>query len=272
MKKIGITLSILTVLLYACKDEDVITQNDLASTQATQVHLFAEKIFDNIGKTVEEGFTDNGQNKSCPSYSIINADTSDVDTLIINFGNGDPSCLNYEILRSGKIVITYTGGYRDSLSVITTTFDNYYINYNLVQGERIVTNQGRNNSGNMWFTIDVNNASINTNNNGTIDWESSRVREWVSGQETYFDISDDRYKITGSASGNAANGNAFAVEITESLDVDLGCLFSCVIKSGKTKISPNGYPDRIINYGDSICDCNVDVIINGTTYPIVIGN
>ena len=76
--------------------------------------------------------------------------------------------------------------------------------------------------------------------------------------------------ITGNASGNYVNGNAFTVEITDSLEVDLGCLPTCVIKSGKAKISPDGYADRIINYGDSICDCNFDVTINGTTYPIVV--
>ena len=37
MKKIGIALSILTVLLYACKDEDVIKQNELTSTQAEEI-------------------------------------------------------------------------------------------------------------------------------------------------------------------------------------------------------------------------------------------
>jgi hypothetical protein len=58
--------------------------------------------------------------------------------------------------------------------------------------------------------------------------------------------------------------------ITEPLQVDLGCLPSCIIKSGEAKISPTGYADRIINYGDSICDCNIDITINGTTYPIVI--
>ena len=52
--------------------------------------------------------------------------------------------------------------------------------------------------------------------------------------------------------------------------IDLGCLPSCVIKSGTAKISPNGYADRIINYGDSECDCNFDITINGTTYPIVV--
>jgi hypothetical protein len=138
-----------------------------------------------------------------------------------------------------------------------------------VQGERIVTNKGRNSSGNMWFTIEVNDASIATNN-GTIDWESSREREWVEGSTTPFGIDDDSYSITGSANGIGINNNSFTMSITEPLHVDLGCLPSCIIKSGEATISPSGYSDRIINYGDSICDCNIDVTINGTTYPIVI--
>ena len=267
MKKTLIALSILTVLLYACKDEDVINNPDLRSTQATQDHLFAEQIFNDVGRTVEEGFIANGTNKSCASYNLMNNDTSDIDTLIINFGA--TNCLDNGKLRRGKIVITFTGKYRDSLAVITTTFDNYYVNNNLIQGERVVTNQGRNNKGNMWFTIAVNNASINTSN-GTINWESARTREWVNGMATYFKISDDHYKITGSASGTGVNNNSFSMEITDTLNIDLGCLPSCVIKSGTAKISPNGYADRIINYGDSMCDCNFDVTINGTTYPIVV--
>jgi len=267
MKKIGIALSILTVLLYACKDEDVITQNELTSTQAARDNLIAEQIFNDAGRMVEAGFDANPDHKLRPTYTIMNSDTSNSDTLIVNFGASTIS--NNTTIRSGKIISVYTGRYRDSLSVTTTTFDHYHVNYNLVQGERIITNQGRNNKGNMWFTIEVNNASINASN-GTINWESSRVREWVSGQNTYFNISDDRYMITGTASGNSVNGNAFTVEITDSLEVDLGCLPTCVIKSGKAKISPNGYADRIINYGDSICDCNFDVTINGTTYPIVV--
>ena len=120
----------------------------------------------------------------------------------------------------------------------------------------------------MWFTIEVNNASITTDN-GTINWQSNSIREIIKNN-----VDDDRYQITGSASGNGVNGNPFAMSILDPLTLDLGCLSSssCIIKSGTAKISPSGYPDRIINYGDSLCDCNVDVIINGTTYPLVIGN
>ena len=268
MKKTILALSILSILLYACQDEDVINQNDLTSTQGTQDHLTAEQIFNDAGRMVENGFTDNGQNKGCASYSLLNADTTNIDTLIIDFGATNTLCEGK--LRNGKIIVTYTGKYRDSLSVITTSFDNYHVNNNLVQGKQIVTNQGRNNKGNMWFTIDINNASININNNGTINWESSIVREWVSGQNTYYNISDDRYKITGSANGIGLNDNSFSMKITDTLNIDLSCLPSCVIKSGKAIISPNGYSDRIINYGDSICDCNFDITINGTIYPMVV--
>ena len=270
MKKILIPLSILTVVLYGCKDEDVINNPDLISTQASRDHLIAEVIFNDVERVVEDAFIDNGESKSCPTYTLKNSNITDKDTMIIDFGNGNPVCISYGNIKSGKIEVIYTGKYRDSLSVITATFDNYHVNNNSVQGERIVTNQGRDIvSKNMWFTIEVNDASIGTNN-GAINWESERVREWVEGSTTFFNIFDDKYKITGTASGNAVNGNAFTMEITDTLNVDFGCLPSCVIKSGEVKISPNGYTDRIINYGDSLCDCNFDVTINGTTYLIVI--
>jgi len=269
MKKILITLSILTVVLFGCKDEDVINNPDPASTQATQDHLFAEQTFNDVGRIVERAFLENGINKSYPKYTILDNDSSNTDTLIIDFGIDNtintPSAISDGNKRKGKINITYTGRYRDSLAIMTTTFNNYYVNNNLVRGERIVTNQGRNSNGNMCFTIEVNNASIRS-----INWNSNRTREWVSGNATYFDISDDQYKITGTASGNAANGNAFTMEITDTLNIDLGCLPSCVIKSGEATITPNGYANRIINYGDSLCDCNFDVTINGNTYPIVV--
>ena len=270
MKKTIIALSILSVVFYACKEEGVITTPELISTQAAQDYLTAENVFNDVGNIVEIGLKENGQSKACPNYTLMNSDTSDIDTLIIDFGT--TNCLNNGKLRKGKIIVTYTGKYRDYLSEITTTFDNYHVNNNLVQGERIVTNEGRDTVGdNIWFTIDVNNASINTTN-GTINWESHMERVWVNGSDTYLDITDDRYKVTGNASGNGANGNSFTMNITDTLNVDLGCLPSCVVTSGTAKISPNGYPDRIINYGDSICDCNFDVIINGITYPIVVGN
>ncbi len=268
MKKLILLISTISILLYACKDENIIKTPKLINTQATSDHTTAERIFNDVGIIIEAGFNTNKKIEDCPKYTFMNSNNSDIDTMIIDFGNRD--CLYYGKLRKGKILVNYTNRFLDSLAVITNTFDNYYVNNKLVNGERIVTNQGRNSNGNIWFTIDVNNASI-SNSIGTINWESNRIREWVNGQNT-LSILDDQYKITGKASGNGVNGNTFTMRITDTLNVDFGCINSCIIKSGSAKITPYGYQDRIINYGDSLCDCNIDVNINGIIYPLVLGN
>lgn len=282
MKNPFFALIIISFILFACKEEDVINPPALNSTQACQDNAIAENIFNDVAYIVEIGLQNNGQVKSCPEYYLMNVDTSNIDTVINDLGYnidtliidfGSTNCLHNGKLRRGKINVTFTGKYRQKNSIIKATFDNYFVNNNLVQGEKIVTNQGVNASGNMWFTIKVNNASVTTaNGNGTINWESEKIKEWINGENTYYNILDDEYKTIGTASGNAVNGNYFTMTITDSLNIDLGCLpYSCLIKSGSVKISSSGYSDRIINYGDSLCDCNADVVINGTTYPIVIG-
>ena len=96
--------------------------------QASQDHLFAENIFNDINRVVEDGFNDNGLSKSsCANYKSIAADSSDADTLIIDFGEVD--CLDeYGKLRKGEIIVIYTAPYQDSLAVNTTTFNHYYVN------------------------------------------------------------------------------------------------------------------------------------------------
>ena len=43
----------------------------------------------------------------------------------------------------------------------------------------------------------------------------------------------------------------------------------CLIKSGAVRISPDGYTDRIINYGDSLCDCNLILTIDNQEFPFI---
>ena len=270
MNKTFLALGIITILLYSCKDADVLNPNDLTSTQSCQDHLIAESIFNDAGHIVKEALQNAGEAKSYPKYNLINLNPSDIDTLIIDFGNTNH--LHNGKLRKGIINVTFTGKYSEYLSVITTTFDNYYVNNNLVQGEVILTNQGETDTitGKIRFTINIQNASVMTPN-GLINWQSSITQEWVSGQDTYSEISDDKYIITGSGSGNNVNGMPFQFTIMDTLNLDFSCLPPyCKIKSGKTKISPNNYTDRIINYGDSLCDCNVNVLIEENTHLIVV--
>jgi hypothetical protein len=138
----------------------------------------------------------------------------------------------------------------------------------------VVTNNGVNESGNMTFSIEVKNAKIIESGGKTINWESMRNKEWISGYNTFVNHDDDKYLISGSSSGNNTSGQEFEVNITKDLLVDLSCLEdhsnSCVITSGEAELIPNGFSTRIINYGDSICDCNYSVTLNGTEYFLVV--
>ena len=151
MKKKILTLTILTILFFGCREENIINNPELSSTQASQDHLTAESIFNDIDLVIKEGFINNGEAKSCPNYNLMNTDTSDIDTLIIDFGNSN--CLNNGKLRRGVINVIFSGRYTDSSSVISSTFNNYYINNNLVQGEVVIINQGIINTGNTIFDI-----------------------------------------------------------------------------------------------------------------------
>ena len=260
------SIVVFTLLISSCKEDNI----EESGTVNTKDYLFAENLFNDIGRIVEDAFIDNGATKSCPSYTSMNADTSDIDTIIVDFGDGYPDdCLSYGKERRGKIIITYSGKYRDSLSVVTTNFDHYYINDNWIQGQRTTTNNGRNSDGNVTFSVDI---SATITGIGTINFESIREREWISGYNTFSNPFDDVYSINGTASGNSSNGRNFEVNITEDLYVNLSCLSenTCMITSGQTELIPEGFSNRVINYGDSACDCNYSVILNGNEYLVVI--
>ena len=264
-------LSIIYVVIFSSCKEDNINES---GTICSQDYLFAENLFNDINRIVEEAFIYNGELKSCPEYTLMNQDTSNTDTIIIDFGDGDPDdCLLYRKERRGKIIITFSGKYRDSLSIIRTTFDHYYTNNNWIQGEYIITNHGKNQQGNIMFSNEVIGGSITTNH-GTINYNSNMLKEWISGSNTFSDIYDDKYVMNGTAYGNSSNDQDFEVTIVEDLYIDQTCFTEnyCIISSGNIELTPLGYTKRYLEYGDTTCDCNVKMNLNNSEYSLVINN
>lgn len=265
MRKITFILISFIIISYSCKKET----DETIVPRASEDHLKAESIFNEIGSIVEDGLLSNNLHKSCPTYTLQNNDSLNADTLTIDFGSSN--CLAYGKLRKGKIYVVFSGKYSDPGTVITTTFDNYHVNENNIMGIREVTNNGINSQGNIEFIIEVINASITlANNQGTINWESTRTREWIEGSST-LSLLDDKYLISGDANGTGRNGTSFNTTISTPLLANLNCLLlqnKCLLTSGQIDIIPNGLSTRTINYGDSVCDCNFTVTINGNIYPI----
>ncbi len=271
MKKITLAFTVMMAALLmfsSCKKNNPV-DNDF---NAVKDDAFAESTFDNVTNLADEAYalSTNGHFKSSDNIFLGDCATVTLDTttfpyeMIIDFG--DTNCLGTDgRYRRGKIIVTFTGRYWRPGTIITTTFDEYYVNDNQVEGTKVVTNNGFNDAGNMNWDIAVNGMITLANGEGTITWNSQRSREWIEGINTPFNRWDNIYLITGDAHGERANGLHWTRQITNPLRIELACRF---IVSGTVKVIPEGKPVRILDFGDGNCDNEATVTVNGNTYTI----
>lgn len=255
------------------KDVSVASDNSLSDAIYNDVQNITDQaakgqlvFFMPISSSDEKDQIKNADFISKTSCATITHDSlSNPKTLTIDFGNTNCLC-NDGKYRKGQINVSYTGKYRDPGSVHTISFTNYFVNDNQVLGTKTVTNNGVNGNGNLTFSIVVDGSIKKANNGGTIIWKSNRTREWLAGSSTQTWM-DDVYSITGSGSGISAKGVSYTTTITTPLHRALNCHW---FDSGVIEVNPANLPVRIIDYGTGSCDNNINVTINGITYPITI--
>lgn len=203
---------------------------------------------------------------SCASITVDTLTAAK--TITVNFGATNCLC-NDGRNRRGILIISFTGKYRDSLTVISVSPQNYFVNDNQVTGSKTITNKGHNSAKHLVYEINANLQIIKANGGGTISWQSNRQREWLTGENTPA-WNDDMYAITGSASGTASNGNSFNSTITSPLirNMSFGCRRH--FTQGTLEHTPGGKATRYIDFGNGSCDDQATVTINGTTYTITL--
>jgi hypothetical protein len=274
MKKVKLIIGLLTItgfsMLTSCNKT---TDAPEESTFSAQDDALAEQVYTEVSNLADEAYdlntgglksTDGGERLFLGECASITLDTT-IFPRVLTIDFGEENCLcNDGRYRRGKIIISFTGRYRMPGTVITHGFDNYYVDDNKIEGTKVVTNMGQNDSGHTYFTIEVVGIIYKANDGGTISWNSSRVREWAEGEDTRF-RRDDVYLITGTANGIRANGETWEKEIINALRVELNCRF---IVSGTMEIRPENRPLRILDYGDGECDNIATVLIDGVTYTI----
>ncbi len=283
--KTGISLFLagatLSLAIVSCKKTNTTptTPTDSDTSVASENSL-AEGIFNdvqNISDQASEGDLKfyspqyNGNLQDIQSFeknscaTITHDSLSTPRTLVIDFGSTNCLCQDGNN-RRGKINISYIGKYRESGSVHTISFTDYFVNDNQVIGSKSVTNNGKNTNGHTTFTIAVDGQIIKANSAGTLTWKSSRTREWLVGEDTKTWI-DDVYSITGSTSGSNSNGNSYTALITTPLHRALNCHW---FDSGVIEVNQTGKVLKTIDYGAGSCDANATVTILGKTYPITL--
>lgn len=205
--------------------------------------------------------------KLAGTCAVITRDTlnhADQDTITIDFGTG---CTGGDGKnRKGRIIIYHTLKYFEAGSVRKTTFDNYYVNDVKVEGERTVTNRGKNSSNQTYWDVVASNMKLTHTSGKTRSWNSTRTRTIISGEETAVK-SDDVYRIEGTASGTNGKGDAFTATITSPLIKSVDCRW---IKQGVIVFAVTGKPDRTIDFGDGNCDDQAVITVKNKTKTITL--
>ncbi len=266
----------LSMLVLSCNKKDDIDSDTNAAKNENSVEKYyieLNDIADQVAKTGSaSGFkVTEDQGTLLSSCAVITFDTSSAvsalnpDTIVVDFGTG---CIgNDGRSRSGKIIVSTTGRYFETGTVVTIIPQNYFVNGNGVSGSRVVTNTGNNSSGQPTFTVQVSGTVTLANNGGTITWSASRIRTWIAGYDTPLLFADDEISVTGSSNGTNASGGSWSTIITSPLVHKRSCR---EIVSGSKTVTPASRPARIVDYGNGTCDNTVNVTINGNTYTITI--
>ncbi|MCE3258453.1 MAG: hypothetical protein K0S12_94 [Bacteroidetes bacterium] len=274
MKALSLAVLLLALLFSSCKKKEKEEDND---TDSASENFLATSIGNDMGNVADEaGRTKNVSSFKTTETSLIlaapcatlqfdTAAASNVDTITVNFGNTNCLCQDGRN-RRGSLVITYNGKYKDSLTLITITPKNYFVNNHGVSGSKTVKNLGHNSSGHLVYEV-TENITIAKSGGGTIVLFATRKREWLQGENTLI-WADDKYSITGSASGYNSNGRSFTSSITSPLirDMSLACRKHFI--QGTFVHTPDGRPDRIIDFGSGACDNLATVTINNKVYQI----
>lgn len=262
----------LVLLFSSCvKDKD----ND-SDTNSSRNESIAESYFNELNSISDQAATKGDLSgfklaedagSLLATCAIISIDTSanvsvaNPDTFIVDFGTG---CLgNDGKTRRGILLITATGRYLETGTIITITPSNYFVNDNQVTGFRRVTNLGANAQNQPSFSVEVNGSVILANGGGTITWTANRVRTWISGYNTPLLFLDDEYSLTGTSNGTKTSGTSWNSVINTPLVYRQSCR---QIVSGTLTITPENKPQRLVDFGNGVCDNSASVTINGNTY------
>jgi len=272
---IAIVAIAFTSILSSCKkktkeetDSDTSSASDqsLASTSVNDL----TSISDEAGRSGSlSSFKTSESSAILSTCATITFDTlAAAKTITVNFGATNCLC-NDGRYRRGNIKMNFTGKYRDSLTVITITPLNYFVNDNQLTGSKTITNKGHNAAHHLVYEINANMTIIKASGAGTISWTSIRQREWTTG-ETTISWLDDTYSITGNASGTTANGNTFTSIITTPLIRNMAAGCRRHFTAGVLEHTPGGKATRIIDFGSGSCDDQATVTINGHVYTITL--
>ncbi|MEO8416534.1 MAG: hypothetical protein ABI472_22915 [Ginsengibacter sp.] len=185
-------------------------------------------------------------------------------TITIDFGTS--GCLGKDgKLRKGKMVTIYTGPMSATGSTTSTTFLDYSVDSFKIEGTHTVQNTSLSNK-KQWTVKVIEGKITNTSSGHWRMWSSTKIHTQVDGNGTPLYPLDDKFEITGNATGSNSDGNAWTAEIIDPLVKRFTCAWKV---KGTVNITRNSNM-AVLDYGDGSCDNEATITINGVTRSITL--
>ncbi len=172
---------------------------------------------------------------NCATITATPNDSTYPKTVTIDFGD---SCRGRDgKLRSGQLVLHFTGPIRRPGSVVTLTFVNYYVNRAHIEGTKIFKNLSEP-PVHKW-SIEVLNGKVTFPNSRGFSYDGIKNVKQIAGMLTNI-VRDDVYQVTGRSKTVFNNGTTININTEDPLVKKVACPW---ISEGTLKIKIN---DRVL--------------------------
>lgn len=177
-----------------------------------------------------------GRIGDCATITVTPNDSTYPKTVTIDFGD---SCRGRDgKVRSGKIVLHFTGPVRRPGSVVTMTFVNYYVNRVHIEGTKLFKNLSEPPLLHKW-SVEVIDGKVTFPGGRGYTYDGIKTVKQIAGMLTNM-VRDDVYQITGRSRTIFRNGTTVNINTENPLIKKVACHW---INEGTLKIKIN---DRVL--------------------------
>lgn len=262
LKNASLILSAALLLFASCEREE--TELDQAEANRALNETEASTFFDELHTMTTEAVISSEGGRLQGSANTISTCASLIHeegtrTLTLDFGAGCTDAAGN--VRTGKIHISWSGGYFTQGSSIVTSLENYSINGVQVAGTMSLTNITSSSTANPQFSVTLRGGSVVWPDGTTAEREVDHVRTWIRATNPLL----DEWHIEGTASGSNRNGQAYTSTISSTIVYTVPCASEGIqipVKGSLLIATPNHAP-LTVDFGDGSCDNNFVVSANG---------
>jgi len=269
-------------VFFSCKKDNNSTQNNTPdndsalsmSTSAAATDNLYNDTYDvlalttannsYLGRVAVNGLRADGVDSvpGCTTITVLPADAATYPkTVTVDFGSG---CTGwYGVTRSGSIVYTFSGKFKNPGSTVTAVFNNYKVNGYKLEGNYSITNNSSVSNG-ILFNSSVTNGKV-TYPNGTWYTYSGTKTVKQTGGLLSSNYNDYVFAITGAHSYASYTGKTLTDSITTALVKQTTCKY---ISSGVVAFTYNGSINGTLDYGSGSCDSLATITVGSINKTI----